>query len=667
MNILDSLVEFLGFSGVTGTAQLVVTIIAFVALYQFCPSALTRKQARLAGIIWVLLVTAEYWIAGPYSFVFEGTDTIMSIPFYIFINQAHDGGLYSHAFNGGMDIAASTAFSGQYISFERTLLDIAPIWVANMVQKILSVGLAFWGMYLVARRFGGSERVLALGLAALYPLSQHYMTHHSWFHGLGYALIPMAAYLCVFRFGKKHYLTGTILVSALYAISSSQPLGGMAFFVSLVLAVALTNKHKLSRLAVAIGIPGLFVLTNWAESLYAKALIGPLTFRGFEYSHAVESAGAMVKLLSDNLLFSVEVSVITAAALLLLVTRQPGRFIFLLLVCVLATWSGALLNQMPWQEIGLPPLAGVNFGYITFSITFIGLLVASMAGGVLRITPLSRTLAIVALSLALGKFAWYKAVNLPVWLSDGGLPVLSENIKRFQNPVWAPKQPFRVVSMPYRLSPNMAPAVGLDALDATSNLILRSTAYFWTRGVLDISPRLVNGGFMLIRPPGLDFKCCDSYNVTDFINLDFLRIANVGYILSTLPLYGGGLLQVAGPADSSAPPRNTLPRMQRITAYAGALIEPSPVYVYGVGEQLPRVYGARGVVVSPQTGDDDDYLALIGKHALSGKAVVRTEENITPFKFSKTLRVEDFRLVRDGFDITVHAPDGGSILVNAPF
>ena len=37
------------------------------------------------------------------------------------------------------------------------------------------------------------------------------------------------------------------------------------------------------------------------------------------------------------------------------------------------------------------------------------------------------------------------------------------------------------------------------------------------------------------------------------------------------------------------------------------------------------------------------------------------------FTFSKSLRIKEFRLVRDGFDITVSSPNGGSILINAPF
>ena len=112
-----------------------------------------------------------------------------------------------------------------------------------------------------------------------------------------------------------------------------------------------------------------------------------------------------------------------------------------------------------------------------------------------------------------------------------------------KNPAWVPEVPFRVVSIPYRLSPNMASVVGLDALDAGTNLILRSTAYFWTRGVLNVRPNFVNGGFMMIKPPNLDFKCCNFYNVLNYMDLDFLRIANVGYIISTLPPKEGDLFK----------------------------------------------------------------------------------------------------------------------------
>ena len=665
--MLNDLLSISNFSWATGLAQISATIITFMILLRFGVPGLNRQQTRIAGLIWIFAVTAEYWIGGPFSFAFKGIDIDMSLPFYLFLNETHDSGLYSHSFNGGTDVGANMAFSGQYISFERFLLGNLPIWVANMVQKLLSVGIGVWGTYLVARRFGRVERELALGLAFLYPLSHHFMIHHSWFHGLGYSIIPIAAYLCVCRYGKRHYIMGAVLVSGVFAISSSQPLGGMAFFASLILAAVLTEKQVLSKIVVVIGIPGTFVLANWHESLYAKALIGPLTFRGSDHTFAENRMVDVVSRLTADLSLSIEVSIIMLIAFVLLGIRQPKRLLFPLITCALALWSGTIINQFPWQSFGIPQFAGVNFGYIAYSITFIGLLVVSIICGSFPVIPYRKLVVIAAFSIALGKFAWYKTVNIPEWLSSGGLPVLTENIKRFQNPAWVPEAPFRVVSIPYRLSPNMASVVGLDALDGVSNLILRSTAYFWTRGVLNVRPNLVNGGFMMIKPPNLDFKCCNFYNVLNYMDLDFLRIANVGYIISTLPLQGGGLVQVAGQVDGSVPPRNNIPIVQRLGAYAETLVKPSIPYVYAVGSHLPRVYEARDIVISPKSASVDQYLALIGKHAMSRKAVVREDTDTSSFTFSKSLRIKEFRLVRDGFDITVSSPNGGSILINAPF
>jgi uncharacterized membrane protein YfhO len=72
-------------------------------------------------------------------------------------------------------------------------------------------------------------------------------------------------------------------------------------------------------------------------------------------------------------------------------------------------------------------------------------------------------------------------------------------------------------------------------------------------------------------------------------------------------------------------------------------------------------------MISPKSASDDEYLALIGKHVLFRKAVVREDTDISPFNFSKSLRIKEIRLVRDGFHITVSSPNGGSILINAPF
>ena len=632
---------------------------------------LRRNGVRTIGAIWILMTTSEYWIAGPYSFVLDATDLLMSIPFYIFQNQINDGRLFSHAFNGGMDISAAMAMSGQFVSFERFLLDILPVWVANFTHKNMAVGIGFWGTYLVVRKAFEGDRMISLSLAALYPVTQHLIIFHSWVHGLGYPLIPLAAYLCVFRYGKRYYLAGAIFVSAFYSISSSQPLTGMAFFPTMVFSAMLCDTHRFRRMFVATILPAVFVFANWHESLYAKALIAPLTLRGAEFSWATSNFSKFISVLAYDLTQDWEVSLVAGIGLLLLATKSLKNTGIPMLVFFVALWSGALLNQIPWQEIGLTGMAGVNFRYIVYSTSFIALLVlaiAMLAIIELKFVGLVRRITVATvLALAISKFVWYKAVTLPAWLTQGGLLTLTENLSRLKDQSWAPKEPFRVVTIPYRMSPNLASAAGLDALDATSNLVLDSTATYWIKAVTGAPKTTVDAGFMIIQPDGINYKCCLAYNVTKILNLEFLRIANVGYILSTLPLQGSNLKKVAGPLTDRFPPRNTLAVKERTMAYLEAIKNPAPVYIYGIGNAVPRVFVAQKIVLVENNISDEFFLRLIKQHASARRAVVKNTGNITLPITSNNLKIADYQLIPDGFDIKLKGDGAGSIVINAPY
>jgi hypothetical protein len=682
MNIIQEIVQLLGFAGMLTVTQIGVTVFVFAIVLRFGPPILTRNRSLMIGFGWVLLVTVEYWIAGPYSFVFGATDILLSLPFYSFLNQWHDGGMFSHAFNGGMDLSATMANAGQFISFEKWLARVEPMWVANMIQKILAVGLGFWGVYLLARRVAGTDRDLALGLAALYPLSQNLMIHHSWFHGMGYAVIPLAVYLCVFRYGKRYYYSGLILISAFHAISSTQPLSGMAFFPAMALAALLADSRRMLRMAHAIILPALFVIANWHESLFAKALIGPLTLRGKDYNWVATDIEKIFSNLSYDITHEWEVPAIAMIGLVLFWATRSRKLIVAMLVVCMALWTGVVLNQFPWGDIGAASLAGVNFRYTNYSARTIGLLVAAIAIGGINKRSLAgvhtmlawsqfvkiRTFVVaIVIALAIGKFAWYKAVNIPVWLSEGGLPVLTENMKRLQNRPWAPKEPFRVVTIPYRLSPNMAPAVGLDSFDATSQLILGSAAKYWMKAIIRGTVVGVDGGFMIFDPIEFDIKCCASYDISKHMNLEFLRIVNVGYILSTLPLYGDNLVKVSGPLEDIAPPRNKLPFKERISAYIDAIIDPSPIYVYAIGKALPRIYVAQGLIKVASDISDASFLDLIRQHAPARRAVIKNAADNAATVSADNLKITNYELVSDGFNVNLKGSTAGSVIINGSY
>ncbi len=670
--MIEYIQEFLGFSGALSVFQIFFTLAAFGVVWRWKLFPKTRKQSFVFGVVWVLLSTSEYWIFGPFSFTHFLSD--YSFSFFKYLNDWHDGGVFSHAFAGGNDIFATSLVSGQLFSLDGMLLGMMPPWVAYMIHKVAGAATGYIGTYLICRRMAGSDRFIASGLAGLFILSSTIFGLYSWAYGLGYALIPLAVYLGVGRVGRRYYFAGVIAVAALHAISMTPTHSGLAFFPALALVALLFGFRHFFRTIPAMIIMVGFVMLNWHESLYAKALLGPYTYRGTSVSLAVSSFGEFLR----ELWFSIgqfgEVMVLAATGAVLLVAGGHRHWFRILAVGIISLLIGLLLRQIPWSLIGLSPLKGFNFNYIIYSFTIVGLIIFAIAT---RATPedgsswKKRRLGLIGaavIAVAIGKFAWYKALDVSVWLSEGGLPMLTEGIDRLEARRWGADEPFRVVTIPYRIAANMAPAAGLDALDGSHNLVLLSSALFWSKGVV---PKYedIDSGYVRILPPDLDLKCCKDYDITSYVGLDFLRIANVGFILSTLPLHGGGIVKVAGPADNSAPTRNTEPLFSRLRGYLMLIRDPAPIYVYSVPDFLPRVFVAEKIIEVGREIPDEGFLKMVGNHALERTVVVRSDRLPKGAAADADLILDRFSSIRDGLDIRMRkgAANGGVIVVNLPY
>jgi hypothetical protein len=155
----------------------------------------------------------------------------------------------------------------------------------------------------------------------------------------------------------------------------------------------------------------------------------------------------------------------------------------------------------------------------------------------------------------------------------------------------------------------------------------------------------------------MDFLCCRSYAVEKIVDLDRLRLGNVGYLVSVLPLTGEGIEQVSGPKDGQTPPRRDEPMLAKIKGFLKLLADPGEVYVYKIANPLPRVWLADGL---SKAESYEDRLTL----ALARKAVL-ADPALMPSPMSGKLLY--IKAVKDGYDIEVEAPEGGTLLVNVPF
>jgi hypothetical protein len=668
----------IGFFGALKIIQAMGVAIGAAAFHMRKMLPTTRSGAILFGGAWVLVATMEFWVFGPWSFIAISNELDYGPPLYRYLNDWHGTGIYSHAYAGGNDIYGMNATGGQYISLERLFLQAFPLWIAHGIQKIIAVALSFAGIYKISRSFKDIDRSLAAALAAFYTLTYEFIINTTWFSGFGYAIIPLAVYFVVLRAGdKKLYLAGVTAIAFIQTISTD-PFHSVLVLLFCIALVGLYLKAKyFAQICFAIVIIVIALLLNWHEVLYGVATISPTTQRfNLGANSDFTDIFSLVHMAGQtSILIIAAVALASSAAVNY---RVAGKQVVFFLLALL---TGVFLANIPWDQIGLKLVAGLNFRYLESSVALVTtILLLDGAKNFIqaqRIGSISlgkkvrlRHFSLLIIALAIGQLCWYKAYNASVWLSEGGLANVPPNAAHLGLST-SPNPPYRVVSVPYRLPPNIAPALGLHAFDGLVNLAPVSAQQYWTFGVNRIpgskDPNKTDYGVSSqLNQNSIDSKCCSYYEFTKYADIDLLRIANVKYILSVLPLVGESLIQVSGPRGPSPVPRRTSGIMARINGYLDLNFKKAPVRVYEIPDPLPRVFGAAETIFVERNLSVIKFIEMVAANADRKVAILREGILKNPSARFANLKVEDYRLVEDGFDINVDAPNGGLLIINVP-
>lgn len=648
-----------GFFGVLNSLQVITTVaIVFWILFRD-PAALQRRAAFWWAVAWVVVASASFWIAGPYSWGHRFSE-LDCIPLVTVPPLVSGESRYLHNFAGGVDAYAIAVNTGQYLSLERLLFQTLPVWPAYAIHKICLYTIYMIGSYKLARGFGAS-RAAAIGMGALSSMAMGASNYVTVTHGFAYALAPLVAYLTVVRQGRRYYWSGVLAVSVAFAISSSFPHAMLSVLAAVMVVALFSGIRPCLRSIPALALFFAIYLLNWHEAAYAMATIGPYTHRGAMVSWATGNVGDFAYRLYLRLAEFREVTLVLIAATALLVWRRGNRWPWIVGCVVLFLVIGPAMVEVPWQRLGLGVLGGYNFHYLLFAMPVV-------CAAILGLAEVQRkglsVVAILVVAVAGGRLAWSKGYEASVWLSEGGLPTLIAN-KALHNPTWLTDEPTRVVSVPYRLPMTAAAMEGLDTFDGTLSIILRSSAEYWQLGINRHSEESARGGHLTFWNLQQVEKCCASYDLTQYVNIDLLRAANVGFIASRLPLAAPMLTLVDGPADQAVPPRATDPLLPRLRGYLDIAFAQPRLYIYRITAPLPRVWAAKGVLAMPDGTETDDLLEQVAHHVDDRVVVVAHDDG--PALTDATAEVRSFSLVDDGFSVHVDAPQGGVIVFNVPY
>ncbi|MCX7309902.1 MAG: hypothetical protein NTZ72_18970, partial [Afipia sp.] len=257
-------------------------------------------------------------------------------------------------------------------------------------------------------------------------------------------------------------------------------------------------------------------------------------------------------------------------------------------------------------------------------------------------------------AVALAHVTYFRLQQVGHTLVRGNLST-AEQILNLDPVVVGIKPGYRVVSLPGRIDPNLASGAGLVTYDAGATLIHRGLYLYWQSGIEKLPGGLTTAQAGFTSRAAYD-ECCEPLRIADYVNIDMLRIANVGYMLTYRALSDPQLQKVSGPAQQ--PPRSLLQQ---------TFGPPAPLFVYEIRDPLPRAYAASGVDVVPDATADIEVLDRVKQIGLARRVVLRaadtriTEANLTP-----GLEVTANPIL-NGYDIRLSQPTGALVVVNVPY
>lgn len=582
---------------------LFVSVIPF-AYFRFKNSEAieSRNQTVRFGIFWALFFTLQYLFLGPGSYIHYYDEADTAIARYIYHNQFHIGGAFLHSVAGGADHFGEQLIGGQFFSLERFLLKFLPLWIFLALHKLMIVSVALSGTYLLLRKRFNLGRTESFSVAAFYSTFNPYSVWSTVHHGMGYSIIPLAVYVAVERAGKKNHFLATILLSILVSISTVPTHSGLALLFSMaIFAICFPPVARLKAL-LSILVVAATMAANWSFALYQMNLLKAYTPRVLTGSNtkslyelffgSLEYLWGKTDLTVFSLNFSPFVFLLIGTAIGLVgLKRVPERRSFW--AVFLTIYSASVIYLMIYFVPQLRFLNSVNFYRIVYFLPI------PLSVLIFTSFPKHFRLHLVFLSLAIvyqlsHKFDAFRELKIQNQKKITSIPNLL-------NRDWEPKAPFRVVtaSSPYwgGFHPNFAWVYGLDSLDGYTNLISKWKVDFWYYGIhkkraLPNEP--FEGGNLYItygeNNPYSSFDASDpsSRDLTQRIDINFLKFMNVGFVLSQTKLPELGVA-VSEPSpettgdDAFAKVRNKFTN----------LFHPSNLFVYPLPSAWSRAFFPR--------------------------------------------------------------------------
>lgn len=659
-------------------AGLIVSVLVFFPYY-FVLRWKRTEFISSAGVlrffvVWASMVTAEYFIFGPSSFVAIDTDS-RNLAFLHYLARSHGGGMFSHEIAGGQDLAIILP-GIQHLMPERMLLHFLDPWLVLFFHKLAIVTIAFAGAYLLARGLvDGVDRFAAVSAAAVFTVSHVYLGNYSLEFGTGFAAIPIAVYAAVACAERKNCVVW--VVGAGIILAMAQPMKVFpAALVATIGALVISERRNLGKTAAAFTFYVVLSVLNWHETLYGIALLAGETSRGF--GAATDASDVAATLIQTLELFSIDwfphnlfISVLFFLSIVGLLARRDNLGYRAIGACLTFVAIFLLVKSFPWQWVGLPVINRIEHAYMWLAVPVLVVPIAAKAAAAVPMGSFGasasgwnrRAGALLAAALCL--LTWSKILNAAWFVALGGQNT-SFAFQELKNPRWKTEKDVRAITL-FEVPPTDVTAAfyGIDSFDGAILLNPKQWNDYWA-SIRKLPPT----GKRVATRATLDWRHWNgkAYAVADELRLDLLRIANVKYIISALPLEGEGLTPVVTATRDAWP--KTQPGFfagygDYLKSRIRRIFDPGRLFVYALSDTLPRIFAATGIHAVDDETDIRRLHEIVAEMAPKYQAVI-ARRHLGAFKDAPNgkLVVRSFKTVANGYDVMVDAPEGGVLMVN---
>lgn len=585
-----------------------VALFAYLATHSY--ESLPKRSVYLLFVLWIAFWSAEYWVLGPASHIHYYDEADIGASRYLHDDYFYIGGSFSHGLQGGADYYASQFFGGQYISLERILLSLFPLWIAILIHKLMVVSVSTFGGYTLLRKLTRVGRFDAFCFTSFLSVFNPYALYSTIYHGIGHAVLALAIYVYVFRVGKKHYLAFSVLLSLLVAISTTPTHSFLPMFSGIILSTLLLGVGSYPKFFISILILLTLTLMNWSEVLFGLATYGAGSSRAITGSAGKDFGDLLWGGLPDlfwktdyillNIRFSSVLTLTVITLVLAFVSRVRMRYKISLNI-LLAIYVPSLVYLVPWADMGLPFINAVRINLVSFYLIIPSIIMAALST-VWSQSKMSRLLPILFLSVAVFIAGDRKITAFYETLNGNQLRLTS--IENLLYREWEPGEPYRVVSTaPYAgLHPNFLWGYGIETLDGYLNLAPEGYVNFWHYGIHrnkdGREERNFLGANMYVtytekNPHAERIEFWEGKHPLDLderVDMNLLRLANVSHIISYFPVRGKGIRKVSGPDDSLETATREKSYLEKVRHRLKLVFQPEDVFVYAIDDYSQRAF-----------------------------------------------------------------------------